>query len=958
MHLLARFRQTLGLALIAVFVCVSVAAPLPAIAGTTGTISGTITDSTTGAPVSNASVSASSPSGSLTTTSDSKGFYDLQNLTPDTYTVNVTATNYASVSIPGVIVQQDLASVQNFKLSATLTTIAHVAARSSSSLVKPDTTSDTYTVSGAQLNAISGGNDTHKTLYQYIAAIPGITGSGFPAQPRVHGGSAADISYQFDGIPINEDITGLFTTNLSNVGIGNIEVTTGGLSAANAASGIGIINTVVKTGTYPGFADFTYSATPQYRNVYETVEYGGATQDKRFSYFFSLDSTNSLNQWASGQTYPLYIVQGDDGPGVVKTTDLIANFHFRPNSKDDFQFLVQNGLGDFDWGYLMQRAPGEPVPLTADVCNGATIVATPAGGPSYTGAEGGTAPNGATCPQGLYYGTASTQNGGGNYWTHYSGLGKLQWNHIINDHSAVALIASENFNQYIFNQPVVDANLPQFENNGIVSVGNCPPYPYIPGTPIQTATGTPSGRECDQEVHYFGGDYEDRASRIYSLSAKYDNDLNANDHIELGAGQSYSDNTYIFYYEGWFNVPALWPQSYPGLNFDGSYPTRDTYAYAQGDFKVHKFLLSPGLRYTTRRYDYPFDGGISANAYTPTFALNYAAGPNDVIVGSASNSASLVPSGYVYRYEPPGPLNGPITNNTRFYYCSPYNTASCGTVPQPTRTHNYNLLWEHAFNSSTTMKVGPYYNDATNIFTDYTPLELSGSPPTYVPVPGTEGTFSNSGVRKSFGFELGVNHLDNRRQGVSWWLSATYDNFWTNTASSLTTPYGTVAFPPSTGGVLLRSSLDPPLSGTITAEFNENDMHFIPQVYLQSAVTYYTGALNNAGTGATTAKPNLTTGWGVVNATLEFDAGRNRDLSIGIQGNNILNNVRPITPCQVSSAGALAVYATAGLGAGCSPFLPIGGNQAGLSSATPLSFQYPNMTQSSPLFFFFITKKI
>jgi hypothetical protein len=980
MHLLARFRQTLGIALIAVFVCVSVAAPLPAIAGTTGTISGTITDSTTGAPVSNASVSGTSPSGSLTTTTDSKGFYVLQNLTPDTYTVSVTATNYASESIPGVIVQQDLASVQNFKLSATLTTIAHVATRSSSNLVKPDTTSDTYTVSGAQLNAISGGNDTHKTLYQYIAAIPGITGSGFPAQPRVHGGSAADISYEFDGIPINENITGLFTTNLSNVGIGNIEVSTGGLSAANAASGIGIINTIAKTGTYPGFGDVTYTATPQYRNIYQTVEFGGATQDKKLSWFFSLDNTNALNEWQTGQTLPDYSVGLYDGPGVVKTLDLIGNFHFRPTARDDFQFLVTNSLFEAAYGDNQQRAPGQPVPLSVEPCAGAVDVGTAVvgvtnNGPSYTGAEGGIAPNGATCPVGIYYSTASTQNGGGNLWHHYGGLGKLQWNHIINDHSAVALIASENFNQYIFDQTIVDSNLAQYESNGELSVGNCPLPPYLPGAPVQTATGLPTGRECAQQVHFLGNpDWEDRNSRIWSLSGKYDNDLNANDHIEIGAGHTYSNNLVDDFLPGFFNVPGTWSSNYPAINYAASYPTMDTYAYAEGDFKVHKFLLSPGLRYTYRKYSYDIDGGASAFALDPTLAFNYAAGTNDVFIGSISESASLVASEYVYRDTPPGPLNGPIYNNTSVYYCSPYALTNCGVSPQPTRTHSYNLMWEHAIGNSTSFKFGPYYNDATNVFEDYVPLTLTcntATPPvcSYQATLGTQGLFTNSGIRKAFGMELGINHLDNRKRGLSWWISGTYDNFWTNTQSSLTTPYGVVSIPPSVTGVLLRSSLDPPLSGTITAEFNENDMHFIPQLYMQSAVTFYTGSIvGSSTTNPVQLTPWKSTGWGVFNGTLEFDVGRNRDIQVGIQGENIFNNTRPITPCTTPTSGVQsAYYAPEGLGLGCGSngsalFDPIGGNGVGVygnsNSSQPSSWSYQNLAQSQPLFFFFITKKI
>ncbi|MDQ2992422.1 MAG: TonB-dependent receptor, partial [Candidatus Eremiobacteraeota bacterium] len=543
--LLSQLRRTVGVMLAAAVVCVTLSTGT-ALAGTTGTISGTVTDASTGAPIVDATVAASSPTGSRTSTTDSKGFYVLQALGPDTYLVSVQAKGYESVSVTGVTVQQDLTASENLKLTKSLTTIANVSARSSGSMVKSGTTSDVYNVTGAQLNAIAGGNDLHKTLYQYIAAIPGVTGSGFPAQPRIQGGSAADIAYQFDGIPINERITGLFTTNLSNVGVGNVEVFTGGLSAEQSGGGLGIINTVVKTGTYPGIARATYGTSWQYSNQFETLEYGGATQDRKYSWYMSVDNTNSLNQFASGQTYPAFIIEQDNGPGVVKTTDLIANFHYRPNERNDFQVLAQNGLGEFIYSYLMRRAPGEPVPLTANACPGAQP--DPAG-LSWSGDVGGIAPSGQPCPIGLYFGAANTQNGGGNIWHHYSGLGKVQWTHIINDHSAFVAKIAENFNQYVFDQPVLDANLPQLENNNDFNVDSrCPQYPYAVGTPIYNThyfnpTPNSGGVACDQLANWFStGYYQDRRSNMYIGSVDYTNSINANATVKAGISYEYDKN--------------------------------------------------------------------------------------------------------------------------------------------------------------------------------------------------------------------------------------------------------------------------------------------------------------------------------------------------------------------------------------------------------------------------------
>ena len=945
-NFLRRWRR--GPALVAAVLAVCMALPVTALAGTTGTISGTVTDASTGAPIANADVAAASPSGSRRTTTDSHGFYVLQSLIPDTYTVSIQSSGYEPLSLPGVVVQQDLTTNQDAHLAKSLKTIANVHTRAAGSLVQPGTTGDVYNVTGAQLNAISGGNNLHKTLYQYIAAIPGVTGSGFPAQPRIHGGSAADIAYDFDGVPINERITGLFTTNLSNVGMGNVEVFTGGLNAQQAASGLGIINTVVKTGGYPGVAQVTYGTSWQYSNQFETLEYGSATPNGRFSWFVSADNTNSLNQWASGQTYPAYVIEQDNGPGTVKTTDLIGNFHYRPSNKDDIQFLIQNGLGEFNFDYLFRRAPGEPIPLTAVPCPGYTVDPN-----TWTGATGGTAPNGATCPVGMYFGTANTQNGGGNIWHHYSGIGKLQWNHLINDHSFFAFKLAENFNQYIFDQPVVDANLAQYENSPNFNVSSkCPLYPYQAGTPIQSTGANGTGAVCDQEYNWLStGYWQNRMSQMYIGSVDYTNALNANTTIKAGIGDEYDNNMVDVYYTHFFNTDG----TYPALNFSSDFPTTIPFIYASADVHAGKWLFSPGLRYTAENYLTP-QKHLSVSAINPTFSFNYKAGLDDVIRGSATESSAFVGSEYVYRNQPPGPLNGP-TGATP--YCGPTSTNGCsGFKPDPTIVHSYDLQWEHSFADGTSMKFGPYFWRENNIYETYTPYTCDY---TKTRNPCTKAGPSiplNGGIRQAFGFEFGLNHVDNKPKGVSYWISGTYDNFWASSTSSLNTPWGSVPLPPAAvqRGNLIRSSLDPLFSGTITLDAHMDNVHLLPMLYYQSPVTFYTGSISSTSTGQVTAVPNQSLPWTSLNTTLLVDLPNG--LTVGIQGQNVLNNSRGVTPCTSKTLSA-----TPGLGTGCGPFYPagFGSVQSGLSAPYGSGFttnQYPNTNQSAPLFMFFISKKI
>src|SRR6476646_9261598 len=66
----------------------------PAFAGTTGILAGTVTDSATSAPLANVQVTAVAPTGRATTTTNSRGFFSMAGLSPDTYSVSFTIAGY------------------------------------------------------------------------------------------------------------------------------------------------------------------------------------------------------------------------------------------------------------------------------------------------------------------------------------------------------------------------------------------------------------------------------------------------------------------------------------------------------------------------------------------------------------------------------------------------------------------------------------------------------------------------------------------------------------------------------------------------------------------------------------------------------------------------------------------------------------------------------------------------
>ena len=120
-----------------------------ALAGTTGNLTGTLTDTSTGKAVADAKISAVSPSQSATATTDAGGHFTFLGLAPDTYTVSADKQGYAPVSIAGVTIFADQSLTLSMQTHPELKTIAAVTSRAAGNLVKPGTTSDVYSVNAA-----------------------------------------------------------------------------------------------------------------------------------------------------------------------------------------------------------------------------------------------------------------------------------------------------------------------------------------------------------------------------------------------------------------------------------------------------------------------------------------------------------------------------------------------------------------------------------------------------------------------------------------------------------------------------------------------------------------------------------------------------------------------------------------------------------------------------------------
>jgi hypothetical protein len=287
--------------------------PLAARAGTTGGITGRVVDAQTKAPLAGVLVSATSPSQNARSTTDASGTFRFLSLAPDTYTLSFTKTQYDPVTQPGLTVVADQVQTYNASMNPALRTIAHVTAASAAALVKPGTTSDVYSVNAARQAAAAGltGPGSLNNAYGAIASVPGVVLDqgevGWWQTVHVRGGDIDQVGYELDGIPVNRAYDNAPETMLSSLGSQEVQVYTGGVPASSDAQGIsGYINQVLKTGTYPGYADANLSVGYPAFYHQASIEVGGSTPDRTLSYYVGIGGSNQAFNYVNDQNGAQY----------------------------------------------------------------------------------------------------------------------------------------------------------------------------------------------------------------------------------------------------------------------------------------------------------------------------------------------------------------------------------------------------------------------------------------------------------------------------------------------------------------------------------------------------------------------------------------------------------------------------------------------------------------------------
>jgi outer membrane receptor protein involved in Fe transport len=226
-------------------------------AGTTGTISGTVTDTKTGEPVALATIVITELKRGATT--DAQGHFYILNLPAGKYSVRVALLGYIPQAREGIEVFPDFTTKLDFQMEPTVLKgdVPAVEVKGERPLIQKDVTATTKFLSGDELR-----NQPLRGYQEAVAQQSGVVSYNLNNLNQVNnateitnsntliirGGRPNEVAYYVDGFSQQDPLTGFSTTAIAPDAIDEIVVQAGGYNAEYGRINSGIVNVVTREG--------------------------------------------------------------------------------------------------------------------------------------------------------------------------------------------------------------------------------------------------------------------------------------------------------------------------------------------------------------------------------------------------------------------------------------------------------------------------------------------------------------------------------------------------------------------------------------------------------------------------------------------------------------------------------------------------------------------------------------
>ena len=258
-------------------------------AGTTGKISGVITDASTKEPLVSANVVLIGTS--LGATCDINGNYTIIGIPPGVYSVSFSTIGYRKIQINDVKVDVDLTTHLDASLQQESVEIETIVITAERPLISVDNTASLSTVSADQIKSLPV-----QTITDVLRLDAGIV----QARGELHfrGGRDGEVSYMVDGISTTNVYNGSNGVKVENAAVQELQVISGTFNAEYGQAMSGIVNTVTKEGG------------EKYTGQLKLYEGDYVSSDSKFSMYKSLTTaqdptTGGTLVTKSDRVYPL-----------------------------------------------------------------------------------------------------------------------------------------------------------------------------------------------------------------------------------------------------------------------------------------------------------------------------------------------------------------------------------------------------------------------------------------------------------------------------------------------------------------------------------------------------------------------------------------------------------------------------------------------------------------------------
>ena len=245
----------------------------PAVAGTTGKITGIIVDKKTHEPLAGANVQIEGSS--LGAASDADGYFVIVNVPVGTYVVSASMLGYRTVRKKKVAISSDFTTTVNFQLSpSVLESEESIEVVAQKPMVRRDQTASVAAYAGDEIRKMP------VETYQDVLKLQAGVTTGADGALHIRGGRSGEITYVVDGVSVMDAYSGLPSVAVENNSIQEISLVSGAFNAEYGNAMSGVVNIITREGGAKW--DFSGSA------------YSGDYISSHPAVFYNIDDRNPL----------------------------------------------------------------------------------------------------------------------------------------------------------------------------------------------------------------------------------------------------------------------------------------------------------------------------------------------------------------------------------------------------------------------------------------------------------------------------------------------------------------------------------------------------------------------------------------------------------------------------------------------------------------------------------------